>query len=223
MASVATAQEGQETHRGKQCCLCGRSGIHMTKFERWSEKERQYVLRYLSKPPPRNSVACKRDRVEAKRYCDTPGHIPKWKNTQDTTAPTQAVHTCIHPGCKATSEHDKIIQTSSSRYTLKEYLQLPTTPEGPCGMCRRHYQACKMFTSSSTCLISKHSTQKCLNKGVGTSTLKQLPQQNYINMNNSLPVLLFHQAGVSTFSAGNANVRSFKQLAWHIFRQVGNY
>ena len=109
MASVAIARKGQETHHGKQCYLCGRSGIHMTRFERWSEKERQYVLRYLSQPLPRNSVTCKKDRVEAKRYCDTPGYIPKWKNTQNTKAPTQAAHTCIHPGRKATSEHDKII------------------------------------------------------------------------------------------------------------------
>ena len=61
-------------------------------------------------------------------------------NTQDTTAPTEAVRTCIHPQCNATSKHNRIIQTSASRDALKEYLQLSETPEGSCGMCRRHYQ-----------------------------------------------------------------------------------
>ena len=48
MASVATAQEGQERHQGKQYCHCGRGGGYMISFERWSEKERQYMLRYMS-------------------------------------------------------------------------------------------------------------------------------------------------------------------------------
>jgi len=127
-------------YQGKQCCLCGRDGGYMIRFERWSEKEREYVLRHMSTPPPSNSVTCKRDRLEAKRYCHTPDHIPKWKQqTADTTAQTQAVRTCIHPRCKATSELEKIILTAVSRDTIKEYLQLPTLPEGPCGMCRKHY------------------------------------------------------------------------------------
>ena len=85
----------------------------MIRFQRWSEKERQSVLRHMSKPPLSNSVTCKKDKLEAKRYCDTPDHVSKWKNSQDTTAPTpspiQASHTCMHPQCIATSEHDKII------------------------------------------------------------------------------------------------------------------
>ena len=65
-----------------------------------------------------------------KRYCGTPDHVLKWKNPQDITAPTQTVDTYIHPQCKATREHDKILQMSASRDTLNKYLQLPTTPEG---------------------------------------------------------------------------------------------
>ena len=121
MASVATGQEGQETHQGKQCCLCGRREGYMTRFERWSEKERQYLLRYLSKSPPSNSVTCKKDRVEAKRYYDTPDHIPKWKNTQDTTAPTQVVHTCIHPGCNVTSNMTKYTDISFKMHTKRVF------------------------------------------------------------------------------------------------------
>ena len=93
MESVATAQEGQETHQGKHCCLCGRGEGYMIRFERWSEKERQYVLRHMSKPPPSNSVTCKKDKLEAKRYCDTPDHVPKWKtNTQDTISTNTNTH-----------------------------------------------------------------------------------------------------------------------------------
>ena len=139
MASAAPTQEGQETQQRKQCCICGRAGGYLTRFERQSEKEKQYVLRYISKLPPSSSVACKKDRLEAKRYSEIPDHIPKWMNTKDTTAPTPAVHTCIHPQCNATSKHNKIIQTSASRDALKACLQLLGTPEGPCGMCRRHY------------------------------------------------------------------------------------
>ena len=93
--------------------LCGRDGGYMTKFKRWSEKERHYVLRYMSKLPPSNSITCKKD---------TPDHIPKWKNTQDITTPTQVVHTCIHPGCKATSQQNKLMQTSASRDSLKRVI-----------------------------------------------------------------------------------------------------
>ena len=44
---------------------------------------------------------------------------------------TTAVGTCIHPQCTATSKRKKIIQR----------LQLSATTEGPCSMCRRHFDA----------------------------------------------------------------------------------
>ena len=50
----------------------------MIRFERWSEKEKDYALAHLDTPPPRNSVTCK---LEAKRYCHNHSHIPKWKKT----------------------------------------------------------------------------------------------------------------------------------------------
>ena len=139
MAAVATAQESKEVYKRKQCCLCGRNRAYMTKFENWSEKEKQNVLRYVSKPPPRNSVVCKKDKLKAIRYCHTPDHVTKWNRTPNTRVPAQVVHTCMYPQCKATSEQDKIIQTSAPRDVLKQYLQLPTITEGPCGMCRKHY------------------------------------------------------------------------------------
>ena len=67
MALAATAQEVQERHQDKQYCLCGTSERYMIRFEMWSEKEKYYVLRYMTKPPPSNSVTCKKDRLEAKR------------------------------------------------------------------------------------------------------------------------------------------------------------
>ena len=75
MTSAAPTQEGQERQQGKQWCICGRAGGYLTWFERWNEKEKQYVLMYVSKPPPSHSAACKKDRLEAKRYSDTPDHI----------------------------------------------------------------------------------------------------------------------------------------------------
>ena len=51
----------------------------MIRFERWSEEKKRYALAYLSTPLP-NSVACKKDRIEAKRHCHNHTHIPKWKN-----------------------------------------------------------------------------------------------------------------------------------------------
>ena len=53
----------------------------MIRFERWSEKEKDYALAHLDTPPPRNSVTCKKDKLEAKRYCHNHSHIPKWKKT----------------------------------------------------------------------------------------------------------------------------------------------
>ena len=58
MASVA------EDHQGKQCCLCGRKGGYMIRFERWSEKEREYALRHLITPPPSNTVTCRKDKLK---------------------------------------------------------------------------------------------------------------------------------------------------------------
>ena len=51
----------------KVCYLCGRVGGYMIRFERWSEKEKDYALAHLDTPPPRNSVTCKKDKLEAKR------------------------------------------------------------------------------------------------------------------------------------------------------------
>lgn len=71
--------------RQKVCCLCGKSGGYMVRFERWSEEEKQYVLAHMSTIPPADSVTCKKDKLEAKRYCRDHLHIPKWKkNKKDT-------------------------------------------------------------------------------------------------------------------------------------------
>ena len=53
----------------------------MIRFERWSEKEKEYALAHLDTLPPHNSVTCKKDKLEAKRYCHNHSHIPKWKKT----------------------------------------------------------------------------------------------------------------------------------------------
>ena len=112
----------------------------MTRFERWSEKERQYVLGSWSKSLLSNIVTCKKDKVEAKRYYDTPNYRPKLKNTQDTAAPTQAVHTRIHPGCKATSEHDKIVQTFTSLYNYSTPVQLFNSHSYPMSHKEKHWK-----------------------------------------------------------------------------------
>ena len=40
----------------KECFLCGRAGGYMIRFERWSEKEKDYALAHLDTLPPHNSV-----------------------------------------------------------------------------------------------------------------------------------------------------------------------
>ena len=68
MASAAPAQEDQETWEGKQFCPCGIVGGYLTRFERWSEKEMQYLLRYISKLHTRNSIACKENKLREKIF-----------------------------------------------------------------------------------------------------------------------------------------------------------
>lgn len=136
--------------RTKQCCLCGRSEGYMVRFERWSEEEREYALRHLSEPPPRNSVTCKRDRLEARRHCHTQNHVPKWKSILLTPS---TIRKCLHPQCIATSQDSKIIQiqTAIPRDTVRDYLQLSTDPEGPYTLCMKHYSQLYRHIYPYTC------------------------------------------------------------------------
>ena len=52
----------------EQYFLCGRNRAYMMKFDNCSEKEKQYMLRYVSKPPPRNIIVCEKDKLKAIRY-----------------------------------------------------------------------------------------------------------------------------------------------------------
>ena len=138
-------------NRTKQCCLCGRSEGYMIRFERWSEEEREYALKHLSEPPPHNSITCKRDKLEARRYCRTQDHVPKWKSMLKT--PT-TIHKCLYPQCTATSQENKIVQIQSAipRDTVREYLQLSTVPEGPCNLCMKHYSQLYRHINPYACL-----------------------------------------------------------------------
>ena len=134
---------------GKKCCLCGRSGGYLIRFERWSEEEREYAMRHLSTPPPPNSVTCKRDKLEARRYCHTQEHIPRWKqNTSSTNNPTRKF---IHPQCTASSEHTRIVQTALAKDRVQQYLNLQTVPEGPCNLCMKHYSELYRRVKPSSC------------------------------------------------------------------------
>ena len=56
----------------------------MIRFERWSNAEKAYALAHLQTPLPPLSVACKKDRLDARRHCNNFAHIPRWKSNAST-------------------------------------------------------------------------------------------------------------------------------------------
>ena len=128
--------ESSVSREEKVCFLCGRVGGYMLRFERWTEKERAYVLHHLELPPPKNAVTCKKDKLEARRHCNDNSHIPKWKKQIN----DEQTYSYIHPNCKATSKEDRIIHSPFTEDTIKAYLDLHTIPhQQPYTMCRKHY------------------------------------------------------------------------------------
>ena len=115
----------------------------MIRFERWSDAEKAYALAHLQTPPPPNSVACKKDRLEARRHCNNFAHIPRWKSNASTCNTDTTPNHCIYPLCKTTSKTEKIILPSIPQSTLIEYLQVDTLPEGLHGLCKKHY--CEVY------------------------------------------------------------------------------
>ena len=80
----------------KKCFLCGRVDRYMTRFTNWKSNEKEFVLQHVVNTPSDSSYMCKKCKLEAKRYHDTP--------LCSKTATPKHTRKCIHPQCMATEK-----------------------------------------------------------------------------------------------------------------------
>ena len=88
------------TNTNGECFLCGKNSVHTTRFANWSEEAKSFVVRHTHVTPPANTIICKKDYVEAKRYSNDPSYVPKWKHTVSVEVSETK---CIYPECNQTS------------------------------------------------------------------------------------------------------------------------
>ena len=196
----------ENSEKVKVCCLCGRRGGYMIRFERWSAEEQSYALAHLPTPPAANSVTCKRDRLYARRHCRNESRIPKWKINHSTEI---TPNICIYPSCKNTSTNNRIVLSSQiPESDLIGYLKVDSLPEGHHGLCKKHY---------SELYNQLHQPAACASCGAKPKTgkLSYLHANSHIYMLINLLCTRHYLFTSTTFIITNNTVCYYTHIRYH--------
>ena len=67
------------TSREKQCRLCGGKDRQMSQYANAGEHVKKFIMKHLGHTIQEELWICKKHLLEAQRYCNVDGYVPKWK------------------------------------------------------------------------------------------------------------------------------------------------